>query len=251
MKKKTIILILCAFTMILAGPLIADLAAQEREAAGPPLRKEIIRLKYITATEVEPIVRMFLDHREGEMVGSTPDRKILTVSARPETFAKILEIIEELDVKPADILFTVQLILGWEEGPAGEKTLQNDPIIRELRGLLKYQNYSLLDTSLVRALDNSRSEVRMGKEADFELRILPRVIKDEKATLIQMDVNLRQFIKAASPPNITPLTANTTTKDLIRSTLSLKSGDKTVVGVSKLDGGGFGLILIISGTIVD
>jgi hypothetical protein len=41
------------------------------------------------------------------------------------------------------------------------------------------------------------------------------------------------------------------TTDLIATTLNIKSGDKTVVGVSKLDGGGKGLILIISGEIVD
>ncbi len=38
---------------------------------------------------------------------------------------------------------------------------------------------------------------------------------------------------------------------LIESTLNIKSGDRTVVGVSKLDGGDKGLILIISAKIVD
>jgi hypothetical protein len=38
---------------------------------------------------------------------------------------------------------------------------------------------------------------------------------------------------------------------LIESALNIKSGDRTVVGVSKLDGGDKGLILIISAKIVD
>jgi hypothetical protein len=38
---------------------------------------------------------------------------------------------------------------------------------------------------------------------------------------------------------------------LIETSLNIKSGDRTVVGVSKLDGGDKGLILIISGKIVD
>jgi hypothetical protein len=42
-----------------------------------------------------------------------------------------------------------------------------------------------------------------------------------------------------------------TSKDLIRSFLNIKSGDRTVVGVSKLDGGDKGLILIISGKVVE
>jgi hypothetical protein len=48
-------------------------------------------------------------------------------------------------------------------------------------------------------------------------------------------------MKAAAPV-VTPL---------IESTLNIKSGDRTVVGVSKLDGGGQGLILIISGKVID
>jgi hypothetical protein len=37
---------------------------------------------------------------------------------------------------------------------------------------------------------------------------------------------------------------------LLTSNFTMKSGDKTVVGVSKLDGGDKGLILIITGKIV-
>jgi RNA polymerase sigma-70 factor (ECF subfamily) len=38
--------------------------------------------------------------------------------------------------------------------------------------------------------------------------------------------------------------------NLIRSNLTIKSGEKTVVGVSKMDGGDKGLILIISGKVI-
>ena len=38
---------------------------------------------------------------------------------------------------------------------------------------------------------------------------------------------------------------------LIESALNIKSGERTVVGVSKLDGGDKGLILIISGKVID
>ncbi|MCX6573567.1 MAG: hypothetical protein NTX99_06200, partial [Candidatus Aminicenantes bacterium] len=48
-----------------------------------------------------------------------------------------------------------------------------------------------------------------------------------------------------------PTVAKTEVTTLIESTLNIKSGDRTVVGVSKLDGGDKGLILIISAKIVD
>jgi hypothetical protein len=38
---------------------------------------------------------------------------------------------------------------------------------------------------------------------------------------------------------------------LIETQLTMKSGEKTVVGVSKLNGGDKGLILILSGKVID
>jgi hypothetical protein len=63
-----------------------------------------------------------------------------------------------------------------------------------------------------------------------------------------MWVRLRR-IQVVFPSNATK--ADYITTDLIGTTLNIKPGDKTVVGVSKLDGGDKGLILIISGKIVD
>jgi hypothetical protein len=97
-------------------------------------------------------------------------------------------------------------------------------------------------------MDNADSEVRLGEKAEFEFWIKPKVIKDEKSNLIQMEVRLRK-IEVNYPTNATK--ADYITTDLIGTTLNIKSGDKTVVGVSKLDGGGKGLILIISGKVVD
>jgi hypothetical protein len=180
-----------------------------------------------------------------------PNENVIVISDLPENVAKALEVIRELDVKPADLLFTVQLLLGSDELEKGAEAMPNDPIIRELRNLLKYKSYSLLDTSLIRALDSQDSEVRLGERADFELWLRPKVIKDEKVSLIQTEVRLRQVRIAGTPPAATSAKVEYITTDLIGTTLNLKSGDKTVVGVSKLDGGGKGLILIISGKIVE
>jgi hypothetical protein len=139
-------------------------------------------------------------------------------------------------------------VLGSDAEEKGADSVANDPVIKELRNLLKYKSYSLLDTSIVRAMDNTEAEVRMGDKADFELSIMPKVIKDEKLSLIQMWVRLRQ-IQVVFPSNAAK--ADYVTTDLIGTTLNIKPGDKTVVGVSKLDGGGKGLILIISGKIVE
>lgn len=249
MKKGILALLALAFTLALVVPASAGEDTQEKAATKPPLKTELVRLKYFSGMQMMSLVETYLS-RDGRVVPG-PDAKILVISDYPENIARVLQAIEQIDVKPADLLFTIQLVLGSETEEKGGEPVPNDPIIRELRNLLKYKNYSLLDTSLMRAMDNTDSEVRMGEKADFEFWIKPKVIRDEKATLIQMEVRLRRIAIAGVPPNATSSKVEYITTDLIGTTLNVKPGDKTVVGVSKLDGSGKGLILIISGKIVD
>lgn len=252
MKKGILALIVLAFVFAAAAPAFAEDAAQEsKPATKPPLRTELVRLKYFSNMQMLSLARIYLS-RDGQATPG-PDAKILVVSDSPENVEKFLQAIRQIDVKPADLQFTVQLVLGTTgETDQGTKPMPaNDPIIKELSSLLKYSVYSLLDTSVIRAMDNSDTEIRMGEKAEFEFYIKPKVVKDEKASLIQMEVRLRQIRIAGVPPNATSSKVEYITTDLIGTTLNLKPGDKTVVGVSKLDGGGKGLILIISGKIVE
>jgi hypothetical protein len=247
MKKGMIAFVVLAFALAVAAPLFAEEAGQEKAETKAPLRKELIQLKYLRAGgDLYGFINAYLS-RDGHIAGG-PTKSVVVVSDYPENVEKVLQAIRQIDIKPADLQFTVQLVLGSDTEEKGSDTVANDPIIKELRNLLKYKSYSLLDTSMVRAMDDNNSEVRMGEKAEFEFQIRPKVIKDEKSSLIQMEVRLRQ-VQVVFPSNATK--ADYVTTDLIGTTLNIKSGDKTVVGVSKLDGGGKGLILIISGKIVE
>jgi hypothetical protein len=102
----------------------------------------------------------------------------------------------------------------------------------------------------------NNAEVMFGPKAEFQLELRPEVAGDTKMPVINTKVRLRQtvvkYIKAQKGDG-TEVTAATSTNvvTLIESTLNIKSGDRTVVGASKLDGGDKGLILIISAKIVD
>jgi hypothetical protein len=250
LKKCILMFLALAFSLALVLPAFAEDPAQEsKSAARPPVKTELVRLKYQRASQMIAVIRPFIS-REGD-VRTAPDDKVLIINDFPENIAKAVATIQELDIKPADLLFTVQLVLGSEEPEKGVEPMPNDPIIKELRNLLKYKSYSLLDTSLLRALDTQDSEVRLGDKAEFELWIRPKVIRDEKASLIQTEIRLRRIVIAGMPPNVTSAKPEYITTNLIGTTLNVKPGEKTVVGVSKLDGTGKGLILILSGRIVD
>jgi hypothetical protein len=249
MKKGILVSIVVALVLAVAGSALAQEASQEK-AGTKPLRKEVVFLKYLKARDVRNFVVTFLRPGYG-IVTPGPTEGSLVISDYPENVEQALQALKKIDVKPADLQFTVQLILGSETGQPGRESLSNDPIIRELKSLLKYKAYSLLDSTLVRAMDGADSEVRMGDKADYRFWIRPKVMKDEKSSLIQMEVRLTEVRIAGTPPNATSSKVEYITTDLIGTTLNLKPGDKTVVGVSKLDGGDKGLILIISGKIVD
>ena len=248
MKKGILAIVILAFALGIVLPAFAEDGIQDQKTETKALRKEIVKLKYVRAQDISSLLRTYVS-RDGYIQSNPSLPSVLAIGDTPENVEKILAVVKELDVKPADVLFTVQLVLGTagETDKGTEPMPGSDPIIKELRSLLKYNAYSLMDTSVMRTLDSQDSLARLGEKADFQLWLKPKVIKDEKASFIQTEIRLTRIILAGSyqgkPEYITT--------ELIGTTLNIKSGDKTVVGVSKLDGGDKGLILIISAKIID
>ena len=254
MKKGMLAFLVLAFTLAVVIPALAEdpaaVAAQEQQAETKTLRKEIVKLKYVRAEDIRPLLYPYLS-RGGQMQNNTNMPAVLMVSDTPENVEKILAAVRELDVKPADVLYTVQLILGSETDPQTDADLQSDPVIKELRKLLRYKGYRLLDATFLRTIDTKDALVTFGPKAEFELWLRPEVAGDVKTPAIETRVRLRRIIQPASAETETMKNAQQVFAHLIESTLNIKSGERTVVGVSKLDGGDKGLILIISAKIVD
>lgn len=116
--------------------------------------------------------------------------------------------------------------------------------MKELSQLLQYKSFKRLDTALMKVQDNKRSSQRMGGEhLMFQLHLKPRHIKEDKGDSIQVELYLLQDMGLNSE-------GKTRSINLVETTLSIKSGERTVVGVSKLNGGDKALILILSGSVV-
>jgi len=250
MKKEMIALLMLAFALAVAGPALAEdpvpAAAQAQNTEAKNLRKEIVKLKYVRAQDIQNILYGYVS-RDGRIQFNTNMPSVLSVSDTPESVEKILAAIRELDVKPADVLYTVQLVLGSEADAATDAELKADPVVKELGKLLRYKGYTLLDATLVRTVNLENAQVKFGPKAEFSLELRPEVAGDARLTIIKTNVRLTRvdqsgFYEGKPVTNIARL---------IESTLNIKSGDRTVVGVSKLDGGDKGLILIISAKIVE
>ena len=176
---------------------------------------------------------------------------MLIIEDIPEMVEKILSILKEIDIKPLDLQFTVDLIIGSISGERNEERprskpaerLKSDPLMRELTRVLAYEYFEKLDSTLIKVQDNSRSTQRMGGEGlTFRLDLQPRYIKEETGESMRVELRLTKD----SYKNDGSLISLT----LIDTTISLKSGEKSVVGVSKLNGGDEALILILSGKVL-
>lgn len=233
--------------LILSSVLLGTGWGQENK---PKIRQEIVKLKYIDKEEILNVLYTFIS-REGR-ISPSPTSGLLTVSDYPENVEKVLAVIRELDIKPVDIQFTIQLILASAEDEPGRSSelIKEDPLIKEVRNLLNFKFFYPLDSSFIRALDREASEVTMGEKADLRLELRPKYVREEKADLIQVETRLSKIVPVVYAPGATETRSPFSSITLLTSNFTMKSGEKTVVGVSKLDGGDKGLILIITGKIV-
>ena len=238
MKKAFWISLVLILSFVLLG---AGLGQENK----PKMRQEIVKLKYIDKEDILNVLYTFIS-REGR-ISPSPRSGLLTISDYPENVEKVLAVIRELDVKPVDIQFTIQLVLASNQDEPGksENQIKDDPLIKELRSLLNFKYFYPLDSSFIRALDREYSEVTMGQEAELRLTLQPKYIKEDKEDLIQVETRLSKILLTGPD-----LAKNLNSLTLLTSNFTMKSGEKTVVGVSKLDGGDKGLILIITGKIV-
>jgi hypothetical protein len=253
MKKS--IGILCIF-FLLTGITLNLYALQEQRK--PEIKKEFVKLKYVEADEVHKVLRSF--QSQYGRITSNDDLNIITIQDTPEIVDKMLLLIKEIDVKPVDILITVDLILGSMgiigipdlaeliEEKQSKKKLESDPIIKELKSVLGYTHYYKIDSSFIRIQDDSYSDLKLGgHDLDVRLRLEPHYVREEKGDTFQLGLRLIQHISAIKTDKIEKKEKEIV---LIGTTLTVKSGERTVVGVSKLDGGNRALILIISGKVI-
>jgi hypothetical protein len=246
MKKATIFLVVL---FLLVGILPQMGVAQE--SATPKTMKEIVKVNYIDARSAYSILLPYMS-RIGKLQ-LVRESNMLIIEDIPEIVDKIRTILEEIDVKPLELQFTVDLIEGYMSEPAtgrGEPVpypsvdIKSDPLIKELSKILTYKSFRRLDSTLINVQDNSRSTQRLGGAGmSFRLNLQPRYIKEKEGDSIRVDLSLSstRFKQDGSPLSLT----------LIETTISLESGDRSVVGVSKLNGGDKALILILSGVVKD
>ena len=222
MKKSIVFLLVC---FVLTGVSFG----LQQNLEKPKLQNEIVEVKYISAHGVIGLLRQYMS-RYGKINQIQGTNKVI-IEDTPEIMEKIFTILKDVDVKPSDLQFNVDLLLGsTDENPKTDltKELKNDPVLRELQNLLKYKAFRTLDSSILKVQDNSRSSQRIGGDGiNLKLELNPRYIQGNKEDSFQVDLRLSQY-QGFKPDG------SERTLTLIDTNLTLKSGEKQVVGISKL-----------------
>ena len=242
--------ILSAFVLLLAAATALTLAVTAQSGASksaPGLRKEIVSLKYVGAEDMLLLLGPFRGPAGSITISRDANRNpILVLSDAPEVVEKMLELIGRMDIRPAEILFTVELVSGTSaKEDKADPRLAADPALKDLRKLMGLQSFALIDASVVRASEKESASITMGRSGEYALALKPRFIKDGKDERVRTEIRFGYASTNQPPP------------PLVESVLMLKPGEKTVVGVSKPHDPSFpgtdqdrGLILLISATLV-
>ncbi len=246
MKKTAIIFFSVCFFMGLNGFVFsASSAGQQIKQDRPQLRKEIVKINYIRASQAMTILHIYMS-RDGR-IRFDDKLGLLTIKDTPEIVGKVLAALKKIDLRPKDLLFTVDLVLASMNKEENDQGLKSDTVMKDLRKVLSYKSYKKIGSSIVRVQDNNHSEHRIGGEGiNLRLAMTPRYIREEKGEMFQLNIELRHeaVVSEAGAGK------GTKTIRLFETILTMKSGERTVVGVSKLNGGNNALILILTGKVL-
>jgi hypothetical protein len=251
--KKTVIV---SFVFLIALGTFQYLFSSVQQSE---LTTKIVSIKYIEHSLAINLLRRYL-RGPNETISQLPGTSRLVIEAAPETIEKIISILNEIDIKPIDLQFNVDLLLGsagTEEENALTPEVKSDSVLRELSSLLKYRSFQRLDSAIIKVQDNKYSQQKLGgsislrrdqkdlgrQPVSLRLNLRPRYIKEDKKDMFNVELNLYQLHGFAAE-------GKERVSTLINTTLTLKSGERTVVGVSKLNGGDKALILIVSGEVI-
>ncbi len=237
-----------AFAVRTSAPPSRPTGGGAQKAEGPLLRKEIVPLKYIAADDMLLLLGPFRGPNGSITVSRDANKNpVLVLSDSPEVVEKMLDLVKRMDARPAEINFSVQLVSATAaEEPTADPDLAADPALKDLRKLMGLRSFALIDASAVRTSEKESAQITMGRSGEYALALKPRYIKDGKDERIRTEI---RFGYAGSGGEAPP--------PLVESVLTLKPGEKTVVGVSKPHdpavvgtGQDRGLILLISASLI-
>ena len=231
--------IICAaaFASVLAAQTAATTQPQ------PHYEQRVFVLKYADARSLSNVLSVF-----GYGVTADRDMHVIAVRAPAEVMAAIADAVKRLDVPaaaPKDIELTVYMLVASEQAAAGaELPAELQPVASELKRIIAYKNFHLLDSILLRTQLGNRASTSgvVGPQTNrwpYDFTVSPvAVTEDPSGRQIRLD-NLDLNVHLSDTRTAT-----------IRTEITVREGQRVVVGKSNV-GIGEALILVVTAKVVN
>lgn len=230
------------FGLALAGTLAAQAVVNTpppEKPPEPPQQQRIFVLKYADARHVADVLRVF-----GFGIQADRDMHVVAVSAPAGTMTAVEDAIKRLDVpsaSPKDIELVVYLIVASEQSSAdGNLPSDLQPVADELKKILSYKSFRLLDSILLRTQPGNRATAEgvVDVKTPYHFEVQPAAVGEgPQGRLIRLDnlnLNLRLGDHDAG----------------IRTEITVREGQRAVVGKSNM-GMGQSLILVVTAKVTE
>lgn len=233
--------------------LIAALAIAQEPAR--PQDAKLIRLQH---TETGSVVSLIAPMAKGTvLLGVDQKLNIITLSGPPDAVAILENFVKQIDIPPParkSIEVTAWVIVGEME--AGTEKLPDDlqPVLKQLKSLFPFAGYRLTETVVVRGLSGQGSQTRGSLPNPAPLP-QPYTFRYRRADLDSAQTpTVTKLTEVRFETNVPYRTANGQyqyTDASIISDVSLKSGQKVVLGKTSVGHGKESLFVVLSASVVD
>lgn len=252
-KKRAFFLALIVAFLTLAIPTSGQ-EKQEAQKAAPAAQTtvKVIPLKYVDPSRVA--------HLLGDLGANliADDRlKVVTVTGDASMVGAVEEAIKKLDVAPPptrSIEITAYFLLGNRQSVEGANLPKElDEVVNQLKRVLSYQGFRLLDNLLIRTMDGKHASVSgaatsQGERADFQFGFDDaRILPEEKVPTIRIH-DLAFVMERPIKQGVTPPPKS---EAQIRTDIDLPEGMKVVVGKTSFYTPDNALVLVLTAKVVN
>lgn len=237
-----------------------DKEVPKKESAGGQVRR-VIPLKYADPQRVRDLVGNF-----GGDIRADREMRVLTVVGSPGDVGAVEDAVKKLDVPPPskkDIEITAYFLLAKRDSSqSGSLPPALGDVVNELKKVLNYQSFTLLNTSLIRTRDGDGSTVKgVAGEGDqtaaFSLGFQHvNLMAEEKGPTLQLanlDFRLMRQGPWTSKDSHGGSVVSTDAEPLalIHTNIDVPVGQKVVVGKTSYLSADNALILVLTGKVMD
>ena len=224
MRKKIFAVAFGAFSLFAPAIFAAEEAAVK-----------VFILKYRQVEEAALLIRPHLS--DAGTVTLTPRLKAITVTDREENLRMISRVLAQFDAPPRGFTFAIKLVRARAEVAAGSIDREIGGMGAKLKSLFQFNDYSLIDSTVMRGIEGGPVATQLGEEADsymLNFWIEPSGSGDQ---LLLSPFSLSRLRRNAQG-RIVPVA-------LYRAPMPLTLNQTLVVGASKEEGSKNALILIL------